>query len=109
MIALKTQYPGERYEVVAVDLATGAARVMLDLTVLLRALEKEGWSNNVEGIAVTRDGALWLGERLSVLELLGGLLVLCGVAAVNAPGVWRADRENTRTHEVAVAEREVES
>jgi len=60
MIALRTQYPGERYEVVAVDLATGAARVMLDLTVLLRALEKEGWSNNVEGIAVTRDGALWL-------------------------------------------------
>ena len=60
MIALKTQYPGERYEVVAVDLATGTARVMLDLTVLLRALEKEGWSNNVEGIAVTGDGALWL-------------------------------------------------
>ena len=60
MIALKTQYPGERYEIVAVDLATGSARVMLDLTVLLRALEKEGWSNNVEAIAVTGDGALWL-------------------------------------------------
>ena len=60
MIALRTQYPGERYEVVAVDIATGAARVMIDLTVLLRALEKEGWSNNVEGIAVTGDGALWL-------------------------------------------------
>ncbi len=60
LIALKTQYPGERYEVVAVDLATGAARVILDLTVLLRALEKEGWSNNVEGLAVTGDGALWL-------------------------------------------------
>ena len=60
MIALRTQYPGERYEVVVVDIATGAARVMLDLTVLLRALEKEGWSNNVEGIAVTGDGALWL-------------------------------------------------
>jgi len=60
LIALRTQYPGERYEVVAVDIATGAARVMLDLTVLLRALEKEGWSNNVEGIAVTGDGALWL-------------------------------------------------
>jgi hypothetical protein len=60
MIALKTQYPGERYEIVAVDLATGAARVVLDLTVLLRALAREGWSNNVEGIAVTGDGALWL-------------------------------------------------
>jgi len=60
MIALKTQYPGERYEVVTVDLATGAALVVLDLTEFLRALAKEGWSNNVEGIAVTGDGALWL-------------------------------------------------
>ncbi len=60
MIALKTQYPGERYEVVTVDLTTGAALVVLDLTEFLRALEKEGWSNNVEAIAVTGDGALWL-------------------------------------------------
>jgi len=60
MIALKTQYPGERYEVVTVDLTTGAAQVVLDVTEVLRALEKEGWSNNVEGIAVTGDGALWL-------------------------------------------------
>ena len=60
MIALKTQYPGERYEVVTIDLTTGAALVVLDLTELLRALEKEGWSNNVEAIAVTGDGALWL-------------------------------------------------
>jgi hypothetical protein len=60
MIALKTQYPGERYEVVTINLTTGAALVVLDLTELLRALEKEGWSNNVEAIAVTGDGALWL-------------------------------------------------
>ncbi len=60
MIALKTQYPGERYEVVTVDLTTGAAVVVLDVTELLRSLEKKGWSNNVEAIAVTEDGALWL-------------------------------------------------
>jgi len=60
LIALRTQYPGERYEVVAIDLATGAARVILDLTTLLRELEGRGWGNNVEGVAVTRDGALWL-------------------------------------------------
>ena len=54
-------------------------------------------------------GALWLGERLSVQELLGGVLVLCGVAAVNLPGVLKADRENTRTHDVAVADREAET
>lgn len=48
-------------------------------------------------------GAWWLGERLSPLELGGGLLVLCGVAAVNAPGVIRADRENARAHAAAAA------
>jgi hypothetical protein len=60
MIALKTQYPGERYEVVTVDLGTGATVVVLDVTELLRSLAKKGWSNNVEGIALTDDGALWL-------------------------------------------------
>lgn len=60
MIALKTQFPGERYEIVTIDHTTGAARVVLDLTELLRNLENEGWSNNVEGIAVAGDGALWL-------------------------------------------------
>jgi hypothetical protein len=60
LIALKTQYPGERYEIVAVDLESGATEVLLDLTDLLRSLEAEGWSNNVEGLAVTPDGALWL-------------------------------------------------
>jgi hypothetical protein len=60
LIALKTQFPGERYEIVAVDLVSGATDVLLDLTDLLRSLEAEGWSNNVEGVAVTSDGALWL-------------------------------------------------
>lgn len=48
-------------------------------------------------------GALFLGERLSMLELAGGLLVLMGVAAVNAPGVARTDRENALGHERALA------
>ncbi len=60
LIALKTQYPGECYEIVAVDLESGATEVLLELTDLLRSLEAEGWSNNVEGLAVTPDGALWL-------------------------------------------------
>jgi uncharacterized protein YjiK len=60
MLALKTQFPGERYEVVEVDLDDGRTTVLLDLTTTLRALEREGWSNNVEGIAVTDDGTLWL-------------------------------------------------
>ncbi len=53
LLGLKTQFPGERYEVVTIDQQTGEIEVVLELTTLLRALESEGWSNNVEGIAVT--------------------------------------------------------
>jgi hypothetical protein len=60
MIALKTQFPGMRYEVVTLDLQTGDTVVLLDPTRLLRLLAREGWSNNVEGIAVSGDGSLWL-------------------------------------------------
>jgi len=60
LIALRTQFPGMRYEVVAVDLQTGDTVVLLDPTKLLRRLAREGWSNNVEGIAVSGDGSLWL-------------------------------------------------
>jgi hypothetical protein len=60
MIALKTQFPGMRYEVVTLDLETGDTDVLLDPTRLLRLLAREGWSNNVEGIAVSGDGSLWL-------------------------------------------------
>jgi hypothetical protein len=60
LIALRTQFPGMRYEVVSIDLETGATVVLLDPTKLLRILSREGWSNNVEGIAIGADGSLWL-------------------------------------------------
>jgi len=60
MIALKTQFPGKQYEIVTVDLVTGSTDVVLDLTEFLRSLGTQGWSNNVEGIALGRDGSLWL-------------------------------------------------
>ena len=60
LIALKTQFPGERYKIVAVDLETGNTESLLDLTNLLRSLARKGWSNNVEGIALGGDGSLWL-------------------------------------------------
>lgn len=60
LIALKTQYPGERYEIVSVDLGSGAIEVLLDLTDFLRSLPARGWSNNVEGLDVAGDDALWL-------------------------------------------------
>ena len=35
LLALKTQFPGERYELIAIDPATGASRTVLELTDLL--------------------------------------------------------------------------
>jgi hypothetical protein len=60
LLGLKTQYPGERYQIVEIDPTTGGATVVQDLTDYLRAVRSEGWGNNVEGIAVDREGALWL-------------------------------------------------
>jgi hypothetical protein len=60
LLALKTQFPGERYELIAIDPATGATRKVLELTELLRSVRRNGWHNNVEGVAVTPDGTLWL-------------------------------------------------
>lgn len=60
LLGLKTQFPGERYQVVEVDPATGATTLLQDLTDLLRSVRADGWGNNVEGIAVAADGALWL-------------------------------------------------
>ena len=60
LIALKTQFPGERYEIVTVDLGSGTVEVILELTDYLRSLPAQGWSNNVEGLAITQNGDLWL-------------------------------------------------
>ena len=60
LLALKTRFPGERYQVVTIDLIDGHSSVVLEMTDFLRSLGERGWSNNVEGIAVTPDGALWL-------------------------------------------------
>jgi hypothetical protein len=60
LLALKTQFPGDRYEVIAVDIATGEWHVVLEMTDLLRSVRADGWGNNVEGIAVDEDGTLYL-------------------------------------------------
>jgi hypothetical protein len=60
LLGLKTQYPGERYEIVEIDRQSGAIEVVQDLTEYLRGVRAAGWGNNVEGIAIDSDGALWL-------------------------------------------------
>ena len=60
LLGLKTQYPGERYEIVDIDRIAGSFEVVQDLTDYLRGVRADGWGNNVEGIAIDDDGALWL-------------------------------------------------
>lgn len=60
LLGLKTQYPGERYEIVEIDRVAGSLEVVQDLTDYLRGVRADGWGNNVEGIAIGPDGALWL-------------------------------------------------
>lgn len=60
LLALKTRYPGERYEVVEIDQESGALTTVLEITELLLGVAVEGWGNNIEGLTVTDDGALWL-------------------------------------------------
>ncbi len=60
LLALKTQYPGERYEVIEIDPDSGSWSVVLEMTDFLRSVRQDGWNNNVEGITVTPDGSLWL-------------------------------------------------
>ncbi|MEE4271502.1 MAG: esterase-like activity of phytase family protein [Thermoanaerobaculales bacterium] len=60
LLGLKTQYPGSRYHIVELDAATGGTTLVQDLTDYLRSVRDDGWGNNVEGIAVDADGALWL-------------------------------------------------
>lgn len=59
LLALKTQYPGSRYHIVEF-VSAGETALVQDLTDYLRGVRADGWGNNVEGIAVADDGALWL-------------------------------------------------
>ena len=60
LLGLKTQYPGERYEIVEIDRMSGEIEIVQDLTDYLRGVRADGWGNNVEGIAIDDEGALWL-------------------------------------------------
>lgn len=60
LLGLKTQFPGERYEVLEIDPAEGGTRVVLDLTDLLRSVRADSWGNNVEGLAISDDGSMWM-------------------------------------------------
>jgi hypothetical protein len=60
LLALKTQYPDKRYELISIDPDTGEWEVVLEMTELLRSVASGGWGNNVEGLAVTADGTIYL-------------------------------------------------
>jgi len=75
LLALKTRYPGEEYELITVDPVTGEWSRVLGLTELARGLEKQGWGNNLEGVAVTDAGDLYMVSDNAVT----------GVARTSAP------------------------
>jgi uncharacterized protein YjiK len=60
LLALKSQFPGNRYEVISIDPDSRRWDSLLDLTDALRSVTEDGWGNNVEGLAVGLDGALFL-------------------------------------------------
>ncbi len=60
LLALKSQFPGNRYEVIAIDPDSRTWESVLDLTDTLRSVTEDGWGNNVEGIAVSTDGTLYM-------------------------------------------------
>jgi hypothetical protein len=60
LLALKTQYPGERYELIAINPKTGGRQLVLEMTDLLRSVTADGWTNNVEGLGITEEGTLYL-------------------------------------------------
>jgi uncharacterized protein YjiK len=70
LVALKTQYPGERYQILEIDLESGSTALLQDLTTLMRGFPAKGWSNNIEGIAFDEEGALWLVADSAVTDVI---------------------------------------
>ena len=60
LLALKTRYPGEEYLVIEIDPQSGRWWPTCDLTEMARGLAAEGWSNNLEGMALSESGDLFL-------------------------------------------------
>lgn len=60
LVAIRSRYPGEEYHIVAIDPASGTREVLLDITELGRSLRGRGWGNNLEGLVIGPDGALFL-------------------------------------------------
>jgi len=60
LLALKTRFPGPRYELISVNPRTGEMKTLLDLDRLIERAEAEGWHGNIEGMALETDGSLWI-------------------------------------------------
>ncbi len=60
LLALRSRYPGEVYEILDIDPVTASVRLVMDLTELGRSLRGGGWGNNLEGLTVGDDGDLYL-------------------------------------------------
>jgi uncharacterized protein YjiK len=72
LLAIQSRYPGEEYRLLEIDPAARETRQLCELTGLARYLGRQGWSNNLEGLALTRDGAAMVVSDNAVTLAVGG-------------------------------------
>jgi hypothetical protein len=70
LLALKTQYPGERYAIIEIDPATGSWQTRIDLTDFGRGVSDRGFDNNLEGMTLAGGGDLYLVSDNAVTDLI---------------------------------------
>jgi uncharacterized protein YjiK len=105
LLALKSKFPGNRYEVIVIDPDRKTWERVLDLTEPLRSVTKDGWGNNVEGIAVAADGSLYLVADNAVTGVIDDpeppltdeltLLMRIPLAGSESPGSLAGDGSTT--------------
>jgi uncharacterized protein YjiK len=60
LLGIQSRYPGELYQLLEIDPLSGISRLLLDITEMGRGLRDHGFGNNLEGIAVTASGDLFM-------------------------------------------------
>jgi hypothetical protein len=60
LLALKTRYPNKTYMIVEIDPESGQWRNLSKLDALAKKMKKAGYGDNLEGLAVTSGGDLYV-------------------------------------------------
>ncbi len=60
LVGIKSQYPGEQYQLVGIDPVSGTTTLIEDITDFGRSLRPKGYGNNLEGITIGFGDQLFL-------------------------------------------------